>query len=109
MVVPVSIYNALQLGANPQAAVQPEPQQYRNSKLPIFAGKEDDNLQNWLKNAFNKLLLYDVPKRHWVRESANFLEGLALVWFNNWMNTTNNFSWDTFQNGMNTRFGCQHS
>ena len=25
------------------------------------------------------------------------------------MNTTNNFSWDNFQNGMNTRFGCQHS
>ena len=109
MVVPVSIYNALQLGANPLVAVQPEPQQYCNFKLPIFAGKEDNNLQNWLKNAFNKLRLYNIPKRHWVRESANFLEGLALVWFNNWMNTTNNFSWDNFQNGMNTRFGCQHS
>ena len=72
MVVPVSIYNALQLGANPQAAVQPEPQKYRNFKLPTFARKEDNNLQNWLKNAFNKLCLYDVPKRHWVRESANF-------------------------------------
>ena len=39
MVVPVSIYNALQLGANPQVAVQSEPQQYRNFKLPIFAEK----------------------------------------------------------------------
>ena len=72
MVVLVSIYIALQLGANPQAAVQPEPQRFCHFKLPIFAGKEDDNLQNWLKNAFNKLHLYDVPKRHWVRESANF-------------------------------------
>ena len=62
MVVPVSIYNALQLGANPQVAVQPEPQRYCNFKLPIFAGKEDDNLQNWFKNAFNKLRLYNVPK-----------------------------------------------
>ena len=44
MVVPVIIYNALQLGANPQAAVQPEPQRYHNFKLPAFARKEDDNL-----------------------------------------------------------------
>ena len=33
MFVPVSIYNALQLGANTQAAVQPEPQRYRNFKF----------------------------------------------------------------------------
>ena len=57
MVEPVSIYNALQLGANPQVAVQPEPQWYCNFKLPIFARKEDNNLQNWFKNAFNKLRL----------------------------------------------------
>ena len=81
MVLPVSIYNALQLKTNPQAEVQPEPQWYHNSKLPIFAGKEDDNLQIWLKNALNKLCLFDVLKRHWVGESANFLEGLALVWY----------------------------
>ena len=57
MAVPVSIYNALQLVTNPQAAVQPESQQYRKFKLPIFAGKEDDNLKNWFKYAFNKLRL----------------------------------------------------
>ena len=66
MVVPVSIYNALQLGANPQVVVQPELQQYCNFKLPIFAGKEDNNLQNWFKNVFNKCCLYKVTKRHWV-------------------------------------------
>ena len=45
LVVLVSIYSALQLGANPQAAVQPEPQQYHNLKLSIFSGKEDNKLQ----------------------------------------------------------------
>ena len=92
MVVPVSIYNALQLGAIPQSAVQPGPQRYRNFKLLTFVEKEDSNLLNWLKNAFIKLRLYDIPKKHWVRESANFLEGLALVWFNKWINTTNNLA-----------------
>ena len=62
-----------------------------------------------VKNAFNKFCLYDVPKRHWVRESAIFSEKLTLVWFNNWMNTTNNFSWDNFQNAVNICFGHQHS
>ena len=46
MVVPVSIYNALQLGANPQAVLQPDSQQFCNFKLPIFrkGGQQPSNL-----------------------------------------------------------------
>ena len=67
MVVPVSIYNALQLGENPQAVVEPEPQRYRNFKLPTFARKEDDNLQNQLKmlsiNSICMTFLKDTVKK----------------------------------------------
>ena len=37
MVVPVSIYDALQHGENPQATIHPENQLYRNFKLLIFS------------------------------------------------------------------------
>ena len=87
-------YNALQHEANPKVVVQLEPQLNCNFKLPIFAGKEDNDLSNQYKSAFNKIRLYNVPKRHWVKEMIFFLEGLVLVWVNNWIHTIKDFIYD---------------
>ena len=52
---------------------------------------------------------YHILPEHWVREAGNFLEGLALVWYNSLLNTSGNHSWQEFADGMHHRFGCTHS
>ena len=110
LVIPLPIYQVLRL-----AKVQAPPeanhmyQTYCNFKLPVFAGKEDNNFQMWIKTAVNKIHQYHIRPEHWVREAGNFLEGLALVWYNSWLNTPGNHSWQEFADGMHRRFGRNHS
>ena len=54
-------------------------QTYCNFKLPVYAGKEDNNFQMWIDTAVNKILKYHILPEHWVREAGNFLEGPALA------------------------------
>ena len=63
----------------------------------------------WIETAVNKIHQYHILSEHWVREAGNFLEGLALVWYNSWLNTPGDHSWQEFANGMHRRFGCTHS
>ena len=84
-------------------------QTYHYFKLPFFAGKEDNYFQMWIKTAVNKIHQYHILPERWVREAGNFLEGLALVWYNSWLNTPGNHSWKEFANGMHRRFGHTHS
>ena len=81
---------------------------YYNFKLPIFSGKEEDNLIFWLETAVNKVILYEITRVYWVQEKSNFLEGLALSWFNQWMMQDIEYSWESFSNKMFTRFGKTH-
>ena len=52
MVVPISIYNALQPGANPQVAVQPEPQRYCNFLFANFCGKRGQQPPKLVQKCF---------------------------------------------------------
>ena len=51
-------------------------------KLPVFSGKDSDNLDSWLVTVEARLTLNKIPENRWVRETANTLEGLASDWFN---------------------------
>ena len=64
--------------------------------------------QNLVQNAINKFCLYVVLRKNTGQEKVLFLLIILLFWFNNWMNTTNEFSWNNFQEGISTCFNCQH-
>ena len=62
----------------------------------------------WIETAVNKIHQYHILPEHWFREAGNFLEGLALVWYNSWGNTPGNHSWQKFANSMHRCFCCTH-
>ena len=79
LVIPLPIYQVLRL-----AKVQAPPeanhmyQKNHNFKLPVFAGKEDNNFQIRIKTAVNKIHQYHILLEHWVREAGNFMKALPL-------------------------------
>ena len=63
----------------------------------------------WIEMAVNKIHQYHILPEHWVREAGNFLKGLALAWYNSWLNGPGKHSWQEFVDGMHQHFRCSHS
>ena len=63
----------------------------------------------WIETAANKIHQYHILPKRWVREAGNFLEGLALAWYNSWLNGPGKHSWQEFVDGMHRCFGRSHS
>ena len=78
-------------------------------KLPTFSGKDTDNLGSWLATVESRLDLNEIPLNHWVRETANALEGLAADWFNQWVKGGDERTWENFTDKIKIRFSGKHS
>ena len=65
LVIPLPIYQVLRL-AKGQAPPEANHmyQTYHNFKLPVFAGKEDNNFQMWIETAVNKIHQYHILLEH---------------------------------------------
>ena len=78
-------------------------------KLPTFSGKDTDNLGSWLATVESRLDLNEIPLNHWVKETANALEGLAADWFNQWVKSGDEHTWENFTNKFKTWYRGKHS
>ena len=47
----------------------------------------------WIETAANKMHQYQILPEHRVCEAGNFLEGIALGWYNSWLNAPSEHTW----------------
>ena len=63
----------------------------------------------WIETAVNKIHKYQILPEHWVHEAGNFLEGIALGWYNSWLNAPGENTWQKFVDAMYHCFRRFHS
>ena len=103
-IVPISIYQGLNLGAAANNDNN-QPASARTIKLPMFSGKDTENLRSWLATVESRFKLHQVDETIWVQETATSLEGAASEWFNGYLAHNEVTTWNSFKEQITTRFG----